>query len=152
VWWPGAARAGRDRVAVVSVSYNTRELTGLLLWSLRRIVDWPGLEIVIVDNGSRDGSAELLAEAGRAGVCVLLANDVNRRHGPGLNQAISWLACHPGRFRRGSGSWILTSSPHAPMCSAQLVPPRRAAGRRWSVSRSGTNGTRPSASGCTRCS
>jgi glycosyltransferase involved in cell wall biosynthesis len=50
---------------VVSVSCNTRELTGFLLWSLRRIVTWPGLEIVIVDNGSRDGSAELLAEAGR---------------------------------------------------------------------------------------
>jgi GT2 family glycosyltransferase len=60
-------------VAVVSVSYNTRELTGFLLWSLRRIVNWPGLEIVIVDNGSRDGSAELLAEAGQAGVCALLA-------------------------------------------------------------------------------
>jgi len=107
VWWPGAARAGRDRVAVVSVSYNTRELTGLLLWSLRRIVDWPGLEIVIVDNGSRDGSAELLAEAGRAGVCVLLANDVNRQHGPGLNQGISWLACRPGPLP--AWIWILDS-------------------------------------------
>jgi hypothetical protein len=95
VWWPGAPGAGRGRVAVVSVSYNTRELTGLLLWSLRRIVHWPGLEIVIVDNGSRDGSAELLAEAGQAGACVLLANDVNRQHGPGLNQAISWLASRP---------------------------------------------------------
>src|SRR5260370_1049959 len=55
-----------ERVAAVSVSFNTRELTGFLLWSLRRIVHWPGLEIVIVDNGSRDGSAELLAEAGQA--------------------------------------------------------------------------------------
>ncbi len=72
--------ASRERVAVVSVSCNTRELTGFLLWSLRRIVHWPGLEIVIVDNGSRDGSAELLAGAARAGVCALLANDVNRQH------------------------------------------------------------------------
>jgi glycosyltransferase involved in cell wall biosynthesis len=83
-------------VAVVSVSYNTRELTALLLWSLRRIVNWPGLEIVIVDNGSRDGSAELLAEAAQAGVCALVVNDVNRQHGPGLNQGISWLASRPG--------------------------------------------------------
>ena len=96
VWWPRVPGAGRERVAVVSVSYNTRELTGFLLWSLRRIVNWPGLEIVIVDNGSRDGSAQLLAEAGQAGVCVLLANDVNRQHGPGLNQGFSWVASRPG--------------------------------------------------------
>ena len=79
----------------------------MLLWSLRRIVNWPGLEIVIVDNGSQDGSAELLAEAGRAGVCVLLANDVNRQHGPGLNQGISWLAARPGR--RPGWIWVLDS-------------------------------------------
>ncbi|MGI8449370.1 MAG: glycosyltransferase family 2 protein [Streptosporangiaceae bacterium] len=107
VWWPGAAGADPGRVAVVSVSYNTRELTALLLWSLCEIVTWPALEIVIVDNGSRDGSAELLAGAARAGVCVLLANDANRQHGPGLNQAISWLASRPGP--RPAWIWILDS-------------------------------------------
>jgi glycosyltransferase involved in cell wall biosynthesis len=107
VWWPGAPEASRERVAVVSVSFNTRELTGFLLWSLRRIVDWPCLEIVIVDNGSRDGSAELLAETDRAGVCALLANDVNRQHGPGLNQGISWLASRPGPLP--AWIWVLDS-------------------------------------------
>jgi len=68
VWWPGTPEASRERVAVVSVSYNTRELAAVLLWSLRTIVTWPALEIVIVDNGSRDGAAELLAEAAQAGV------------------------------------------------------------------------------------
>jgi glycosyltransferase involved in cell wall biosynthesis len=106
-WWPSAPEASGERVAVVSVSYNTRELTGFLLWSLRRIVDWPGLEIVIVDNGSQDGSAELLAEASRAGVCTLLANDVNRQHGPALNQGISWLAARPGSLP--SWIWVLDS-------------------------------------------
>lgn len=96
VWWPRGREADRERVAVVTVSYNTRELTALLLWSLRTIVDWPDLEIVVVDNGSRDGSAELLADAARAGLCVVLANDVNRQHGPGLNQGISWLASRQG--------------------------------------------------------
>ena len=107
VWWPGAPGGARQRVAVVSVSYNTRELTGLLLWSLRRIVNWRGLEIVIVDNVSRDGSAELLAGAAAAGACVLLANDVNRQHGPGLNQGISWLASRPGPLP--AWIWVLDS-------------------------------------------
>jgi glycosyltransferase involved in cell wall biosynthesis len=103
VWWPGRSGAGRETVAVVTVSYNTRELTALLLWSLRTIVNWPDLEIVVVDNGSADGSAELLAEAAQAGLCVLLANDVNRQHGPGLNQGISWLAARRGPLP----AWIL---------------------------------------------
>src|SRR5262252_164480 len=107
VWWPGRSGAGQEKVAVVSVSYNTRELTALLLWSLRTIVNWPDLEIVVVDNGSADGSAELLAEAAQAGICVLLANDVNRQHGPGLNQAISWLASRRGPLP--AWIWILDS-------------------------------------------
>jgi GT2 family glycosyltransferase len=49
------------RVAVITVSFNTRELTALLLWSLRRILMWESLEVIVVDNGSKDGSAELLA-------------------------------------------------------------------------------------------
>jgi glycosyltransferase involved in cell wall biosynthesis len=107
VWWPGGPGTDRERVAVVCVSYNTRELTAFLLWSLRRIVNWRDLEIIVVDNGSRDGSAQLLADAARAGVCVLLPNDVNRHHGPGLNQGISWLAARPGP--RPGWIWILDS-------------------------------------------
>ncbi len=127
VWWPGAAGADRERVAVVSVSYNTRELTALLLWSLRRIVTWPALEIVIVDNGSQDGSAELLAGAAQAGVCVLLANDVNRQHGPGLNQAISFLASRRGPLPEWI--WILDSDVVAArpdVLSAALAAARQA--------------------------
>jgi GT2 family glycosyltransferase len=57
-------------VAALTVSYNTRELTAFLLWSLRTIVSWPELEVVVVDNGSRDGSAQLLAGAERGGACT----------------------------------------------------------------------------------
>jgi N-acetylglucosaminyl-diphospho-decaprenol L-rhamnosyltransferase len=107
VWWPEGATAARDRVAVVCASYNTKELTGLLLWSLRRIVVWPDLDIVVVDNGSADGSAEMLAEAADRGVCTLLANGTNRYHGPALNQGISWLAARPGPLPEWL--WILDS-------------------------------------------
>ena len=91
----------------MTVSYDTRELTALLLWSLCTIVNWPDLEIVVVDNGSADGSADLLAEAAQSGICVLLANDVNRRHDPGLNQGISWLAARRGPLP--AWIWILDS-------------------------------------------
>jgi len=107
VRWPTATAADHDRVAVVCASYNTKELTGLLLWSLRRIVHWPYLDVVFVDNGSRDGSAEMLTEAARHGVCALLANDVNRHHGPALNQGISWLAARPGPLH--AWIWVLDS-------------------------------------------
>ncbi|HEY0935057.1 MAG TPA: glycosyltransferase [Trebonia sp.] len=106
-WWPAGPGASRGSAAVLTVSYNTRELTAFLLWSLRMIVSWPELEIVVVDNGSRDGSAPLLAEAERAGVCTLLANHANRHHGPGLNQGISYLAARPGP--RPEWIWILDS-------------------------------------------
>jgi glycosyltransferase involved in cell wall biosynthesis len=80
------------RVAVVTVSYNTRELTALMLWSLRRILEWEPLEVVVVDNGSKDGSAELLAKIDAAEGCRLIPNTSNTMHGPALNQAMSFLA------------------------------------------------------------
>ncbi len=107
VWWPGGPEASRDSVTALIVSYNTRELTAFSLWSLRTVLSWPDLEIVVVDNGSRDGSAELLAEAERGGVCTLLANSGNRQHGPALNQGISYLASRPGP--RPGWIWILDS-------------------------------------------
>jgi glycosyltransferase involved in cell wall biosynthesis len=91
VRWP-ARPFTPGRVAVITVSYNTRELTALLLWSLRRILAWRSLEIVVVDNGSKDGSAELLAKIDAAGGCRLIANAGNAMHGPALTQAMSFLA------------------------------------------------------------
>jgi hypothetical protein len=106
-WWPPGSGASGEYVAALTVSYNTRELTAFLLWSLRTVLSWPELEIVVVDNGSRDGSAQVLAEAERGGVCTLLANHGNRHHGPGLNQGISYLASRPGP--RPAWIWILDS-------------------------------------------
>jgi hypothetical protein len=47
---------------------------------------------------------------------VLLANQANRQHGPGLNQGISWLAARPGprRFRDETGP--LTGASLAAAC------------------------------------
>src|SRR5947209_3509853 len=47
---------------------------------------------VVVDNGSRDGSVEMLDELERAGLVHVIRNRRHRYHGPGVNQGISWLA------------------------------------------------------------
>lgn len=78
---------GDAQVSVVTVSFNTVELTALLLWSLHRVLE-DDVDVLVVDNGSTDGSAQLLAEAADAGLCHLLLNDVNIHHGPALNQAM----------------------------------------------------------------
>ncbi|MHB8665515.1 MAG: glycosyltransferase family 2 protein [Acidimicrobiales bacterium] len=59
-------------------SYNTMELTALLIWSLHRILRWDALDIVIVDNGSTDGSALMLADLNAAGICHVMVNAANR--------------------------------------------------------------------------
>ena len=101
VRWPDCP-VTPGRVAVVTVSYNTRELTALLLWSLRRVLAWEALEIVVVDNASKDGSADLLAKIDAAGGCRLIANAGNAMHGPALTQAMSFLASR----RTGLPRWV----------------------------------------------
>jgi GT2 family glycosyltransferase len=50
------------RVAAVVVNYNGREVTLQALASLRRMT-YPGFDLVVVDNGSTDGSFEAIAAA-----------------------------------------------------------------------------------------
>lgn len=47
-------------VSVIVVNWNTRELLEQLLHSLDRQVDQPSYEVVVVDNGSSDGSADMV--------------------------------------------------------------------------------------------
>jgi GT2 family glycosyltransferase len=69
-------------VSVLILSWNTRELTRRCLDSLPRA---GGIcEVIVVDNGSADGSAEMLAE--RTDI-MLIANDENRGYAGGVNQA-----------------------------------------------------------------
>jgi GT2 family glycosyltransferase len=94
----------------VVVSYNTRRLTAQLIYSLYRTLRPPAFHLVVVDNGSTDGSAELLSAVAEAGLCDIIRNQENRYHGPGLNQGMSRLT-----ELHGSGAvpitavWLLDS-------------------------------------------
>jgi len=54
---------------VVTVNYNTKRLVSMLLWSLYRFLGSELRSVVAVDNGSSDGSTEILQACARAGLC-----------------------------------------------------------------------------------
>ncbi len=81
-------------VSVIVVSYNTRDLLRECLTSLRdecaRLPEGSAAEILVVDNASRDGSADMVAaEFSGSGVPVrLIRSEVNLGFGVGSNRAI----------------------------------------------------------------
>jgi len=81
-------------VTVIVVSFNTRDLLRKCLTSLReecaRLPEGESAEILVVDNCSRDGSADMVAaEFSGSGVPVrLIRSDVNLGFGVANNRAI----------------------------------------------------------------
>jgi GT2 family glycosyltransferase len=72
-------------LSVLILSWNTRELTERCLDSLPQLLDRHELyEVIVVDNASSDGSAEMLAA--RSDI-TLIRNDDNRGYAGGVNQA-----------------------------------------------------------------
>lgn len=79
-------------VGIVVAHFNTRRLVAQLVFSLYRLLGREQFaELVVVDNGSNDGSGELLAALHRAKLIHLIQNDEQRYHGPALTQGVSWL-------------------------------------------------------------
>ena len=82
--------AAFPRLSVVIVAHGNRELTRSCLQSVAARTDWPNLEIVAVDNGSEDGTAEMLTECARTlpGLQVIVNPD-NRGFARATNQGIA---------------------------------------------------------------
>jgi Glycosyl transferase family 2 len=85
--------AERAAVAAVTVSYNTVDITRQMLFSVFdsgviHDID----ELVVVDNGSRDGSLDYLEALADRELVTLLRNRWPPYHGPGLNRGMSYLA------------------------------------------------------------
>lgn len=75
----------QPEVSVLILSWNTREMTLECLEALARDVPRHSREIVVVDNGSEDGSADAIAE--RFPDVRLIRNPDNRYYSGGNNQA-----------------------------------------------------------------
>jgi N-acetylglucosaminyl-diphospho-decaprenol L-rhamnosyltransferase len=73
------------RLSAVIVNWNTCDLLDDCLISLRAHGD-PGMEVVVVDNGSTDGSVEMLAD--RWSDVQVIVNDTNRGYQAANNQGM----------------------------------------------------------------
>lgn len=74
------------QLSVVIVSWNTRDLTLACLASLETALEGIDADVVVVDNGSRDGSAEAIAE--RYEAVRVLVNETNRGFAAAVNQGL----------------------------------------------------------------
>ncbi len=95
--WPIARDSTPDRLAeafpqlsIVVVTYNNRDLSRLCLESVFARTEWPNREIVVVDNGSSDGTRELLAQAaGKHPDLRIILFDENRGFPAAANAGLS---------------------------------------------------------------
>lgn len=86
-------------LSIIIVSWNTRELLAQCLDAIAAYPPEGAYETIVVDNGSRDGSPQMIAE--KYAQVTLIANDENRGFAQANNQAI----------RRASGEYILLLNP-----------------------------------------
>lgn len=118
-------------VAVIVVNWNTRELLAECLASVADTAEDIDLETVVVDNGSSDGSSDMVRE--RFARVRLIANRANLGFAPANNQAIAATATpyvlmlnSDARLCRGALRCLLerlVSAPRAGLVGAQLRDP-----------------------------
>jgi GT2 family glycosyltransferase len=77
-------------LSIVIVSWNTRDLLDACLVSIRAIPDAVTREVIVVDNASTDGTAEMVRDDHPD--VSLIANEENRGYAAGNNQGIALAA------------------------------------------------------------
>jgi len=81
----------RPAISILVVSWNTLRLTAACLDSLpEAVAPDTGYEVVVVDNGSTDGSAEMLRSRPEV---VLIENERNVGYAAAVNQAYASASC-----------------------------------------------------------
>jgi|SRR5437879_113341 len=86
------------KVSVIILTHNQRRFTEATLLGLERFTGYPNLEIVLVDNGSTDGSAEFLTLwAARRPYAKVVLNSTNLGFSAGNNIGV----------RSSSGDWLV---------------------------------------------
>ncbi len=84
---PGRGRPSPPKVAAIVLNYNGREVTLEALASLSKL-DYPDYDLIVVDNGSTDGSYEAIAEA-FPGV-IQIRTEQNLMAAGGMNLGLRW--------------------------------------------------------------
>lgn len=103
-----AGRPAGRHVAVIIISYNTKALLDKCLTTLKpELCD--GDEVVVLDNASSDGSADLVAAAHPW--VALIRSPTNLGWGAGCNEAV----------RRTTAAWILLLNPDTVVFPGTIV-------------------------------
>jgi N-acetylglucosaminyl-diphospho-decaprenol L-rhamnosyltransferase len=96
-------------LAIVIVNYNTRDLLSACLQSVYASETATPFHVVVADNGSTDGSAEMVAADFPA--ATLIESDRNGGFGYGNNLALRWLAQQKALPSSGSARPLRLAGP-----------------------------------------
>jgi N-acetylglucosaminyl-diphospho-decaprenol L-rhamnosyltransferase len=104
---PVADRPGRDLVSIVVVSYQSAADLPRCVSSLAAAAGPLDTELVVVDNASQDGSAEVACNLG----AEVIENQLNVGLSGAINQGVS----------KARGSWVLLLNPDARLAAGALA-------------------------------
>ncbi len=100
-------RKGTD-ISVSIASWNTRELTKQCIKSIKKELKGKSLEIIVVDNNSKDGSAEMVEK--EFPEALLIKNKENLGFGKAHNQAI----------RKSKGKYVMIVNSDVKVLSSDI--------------------------------